>query len=166
MNNIIKTCRTQFFVSFSMLEKLIEQCPEDIWDIKAGGFVFWQQILHALTGSNFWMRQSGSAFSEPFADRKVYPELDNDPIGKVTRVEMVAYKDSVKALCENFFKDKDDKWLTEPSEIYGKISNLDVIFMQVRHIQYHVGHCDSILRERGLKAVDWIDYFGTDETSE
>ena len=35
MNNIIKTCKTQFFLSFSMLEKLIEQCPEDTWNIKA-----------------------------------------------------------------------------------------------------------------------------------
>lgn len=166
MNSIIKTCKIQFFLSFSMLEKLIEQCPENIWDIKAGGFVFWQQILHTLTGSNFWMRQSGSDFSEPFTDRKVYPELDNEPIGNITKEEMIEYKNIVKVLCESFFSGKDDAWLTEPSGLYGKISNLDVIFMQIRHIQYHVGHCNSILRERGLKAVDWIDYFETGDESE
>ncbi|MDO8686502.1 MAG: DinB family protein, partial [Clostridiales bacterium] len=114
-------------------------------------------ILHTLTGSNFWMRQPGSGFSEPFADRKVYPELDNEPEGNVTRDEMIQYKDTVKVLCESFFEGKNDEWLVEPSGIYDKISNLDVVFMQILHIQYHVGHCNSILRERGLKAVDWIN---------
>jgi len=106
------------------------------------------------------MRQSDSTFSEPFADRKVYPELDNEPEGKVTRDEMMEYKDTVKVLCENFFEGKDDAWLVESSGLYNKISNLDIVFMQIRHIQYHVGHCNSIFRERELKAVDWIDYFG------
>lgn len=156
----LEACRTHFFISLLMLEKLIEQCPEDIWSIKAGGFVFWQQILHALAGANFWMRQPGSVFSEPFADRRVYPELDNDPEGKITRYEMAGYKDLVKGLCTSFFEGKDDAWLVSSSGIFDKISNLDIVFMQIRHIQYHVGHCNSILRERGLKAVEWIDYFG------
>ena len=160
MNRIAVTCKTHFFLSFSMLEKLIEQCPEDIWDIKAGGFVFWQQILHTLTGANFWMRQPGSDFKEPFAERAVYPELDQEPAGRVSREEMILYKDTVKSLCEKLFEGRDDAWLTEPSGIYDRISNLDVILGQIRHIQYHVGHCNSILRDRGRKAVDWVEYFG------
>ncbi len=160
MNSIIKTNKTQFFLSFSMLENLIEECPDKVWNIKAGGFVFWQQILHTLTGTNFWMRQTESNFTEPFSERKVYPELDNEPIGNVTREEMLEYKELVKNLCIKFFEKKDDVWLLEYSHIYDKISNMDVVIGQIRHIQYHIGHCNSILRERGLKAVDWIDYFG------
>ena len=110
------------------------------------------------------MRQPKSTFSEPFAGRKVYPELDHEPEDKITRDEMVEYKDTVIVLCENFFEGKDEAWLAESSGIYDKISNLDIVFMQIRHIQYHVGHCNSILRERGLKAVDWIDYFGESVT--
>lgn len=33
--------------------------------------------------------------------------------------------------------------------------------MQIRHMQYHVGHCNSILRENNKEAVDWIDYLGS-----
>lgn len=160
MDGMINTCRTQFFLSFAMLEKLVEQCPEDIWDLKAGGFVFWQQLLHALAGASSWMRQSGTGFSEPFAGRKVYPELDHEPEGRVTREEMQDLKDAVKVISESFFEGKEDRWLAQPSGIYDKISNLDVVFMQIRHIQYHVGHCDSILRERGFKATEWVDFFG------
>ncbi|WP_010252169.1 DinB family protein [Acetivibrio cellulolyticus] len=157
MDNILKTCRVQFTLSFSMLEKLIEQCPDEIWNVNAGGYVFWQQIVHALCGANYWMRQPNIAFVEPFQERKVYPELDNKPEGYVSKSEMLDYKDIVKNICICYFEDKDDEWLTMLSAFNEKITNLDVVFMQIRHIQYHVGHCNSILRDRGLKPVDWIE---------
>lgn len=156
-DSIVRICKAQFFQAFTMMENMIEQCPEEIWSIKAGGFVFWQQILHTLSGSNYWMRQPGSTFEEPFADRTVYPELDGEPVGRISREEMTVYKDYVKDLCRDFFEGKDDSWLAEPSGIHDKISNLDVMLLQIRHIQYHVGHCNSILRDRGLEAVDWIE---------
>lgn len=160
MNNLIRTIKTQFFLPFSMLENLIAECPDEVWNIKAGGFVFWQQIIHTLAGVNFWMRGPESNFTEPFSERKIYPELDNEPVGNVTREEMLEYKEQVKNLCIEFFEKKDDEWLLDNSHIYDKISNMDVVIGQMRHIQYHIGHCNSILRERGLKAVDWIEYYG------
>jgi len=93
MTHVIDSCREHFFMSFSMLEKMIEQCPEEVWNIKAGGFVFWQQLVHALSSVNFWMRKPGGVFVEPFAERKVYPELDQDPEGFVSRDELREYKD-------------------------------------------------------------------------
>jgi hypothetical protein len=51
--------------------------------------------------------------------------------------------------------------LTEKSIIYNNITNLDVILGQIRHLQYHVGHCESILRENGMTDLKWIDYLGT-----
>jgi hypothetical protein len=157
MNSIHNICRKQFFLSFQMMGNLIEQCPEEIWNIKAGGYVFWQQILHALYGANYWMRQANVDILEPFAERKVYPELEKEPEGNVSRDEMLNYKDEVKKLCESFFEDKDDEWFSRASVLCDKLTNMDVVFMQIRHIQYHIGHCDSILRERGFKAVEWLE---------
>ncbi|MGI6578321.1 MAG: DinB family protein [Eubacteriales bacterium] len=156
---ILTKMKNHFFMSFSMLEKMIDHCPDDLWNVKAGGFVFWQQIIHALTGSKFWMRKPGSAFEEPFAERNVYPELEQDPEGLVSKDEMREYMDHVKLLCIEFFDGKDDEWLLSPAGIYDKITNLDIVLMQIRHLQYHVGHCNSILRDRNLEAVDWIDMF-------
>ncbi len=73
---------------------------------------------------------------------------------------MLIYKNIVKEISKAFFADKDDEWLGNNSIIYHKIKNLDVIFMQIRHIQYHVGHCNSILRENNREAVEWLDYYG------
>lgn len=159
-NTMLKIAQTHFELSFKMLEQMIEQCPDDIWKEKKGGFVFWQQLLHAFTGINFWLRENSDKFVEPFNDKKVYPELDNDPKINLSKDELMAYKDEVKKICENFFNDKDDEWLNNNSIIYDKVKNLDIIFMQIRHIQYHVGHCNSILRENNREAVDWLDYYG------
>lgn len=157
---ILKSAKTQFDLSFSMLEKMIEMCPEDLWNEKKGGFVFWQQLLHAFTGTNFWLRTENKDFVEPFADRKVYPELNQDPESNLTKKEISEYKDVVKGIAEAFFDEKDDEWLVSESVVYNKLKNLDVIFMQIRHLQYHVGHCNSILRENNREAVDWMDYYG------
>jgi uncharacterized damage-inducible protein DinB len=138
----------------------IRDSPEDLWGQKAGGFVFWQQILHTLTGLNFWMRLEKTPFTEPFSGKKIYPELDKAPEDVLSKMELREYKEQVAQLCNAFFEGKDDAWLRQASVLYGKISNLDVVMMQVRHMQYHVGHCNSILRERGVEAVAWMEYFG------
>lgn len=159
-DNLLKTTKTHFDLSFSMLEKMIDQCPDDLWNTKKGGFIFWQQLLHAFTGINFWLRLNNEEFIEPFADKNVYPELDHDPENQLTKSEITEYKNTVKEIVNAFFTDRDDKWLENTSIIYNKIKNLDIIFMQIRHIQYHVGHCNSILRENNREAVDWLEYYG------
>lgn len=159
-NNMLEIAKTQFDLSFSMLEKIIDKCPDDLWAAKKGGFVFWQQLLHAFTGINFWLRTNNDKFREPFEDKKVYPELEQEPENQLTKDDLTEYKNFVKEITKIFFQGKDDKWLVEGSIIYNKITNLDVIFMQVRHIQYHVGHCNSILRENNREAVEWLDYYG------
>jgi hypothetical protein len=159
-NSLIQIAKTQFELSFSMLEKMIETCPDDLWNEKKGGFVFWQQLVHAFTGINFWLRMNNEEFIEPFADKKVYPELEHEPENQLSKDDLTEYKNIVKEISNIFFSDKDDEWLGSSSIIYDKIKNLDVIFMQIRHIQYHVGHCNSILRENNREAVEWLDYYG------
>lgn len=157
---LLKIAKTQFDLSFSMLEKMIEKCPDDLWNEKKGGFVFWQQLLHAFSGTNFWLRMNNDKFIEAFWDKKVYPELEHDPENQLTKEDLTGYKNVVKEISEAFFAEKDDEWLGNNSIVYDKIKNLDVIFMQIRHIQYHVGHCNSILRENNKVAVEWLDYYG------
>lgn len=111
----------------------------------------------SLTGQNFWMREINEPFTEPFSERKLHPELDADPEGELTRMELEAYKDEVKLICSAFFNEKDDVWLLSKPSIYDKISNQDIIYMLIRHIQYHAGHCDSILRQMGRNTVEDVD---------
>lgn len=159
-NTFAEAARRHFELSFQMLEELIAICPEELWNRKLGGFVFWQQLLHALSGVDYWMRDAEGPFIEPFSERKLHPELDAEPEGGLTREELEAYKDKVRLACSAYFNGKDDAWLLSCSAIYDKISNQDIVYMLMRHIQYHVGHCDGLLRDRGGKTAEWVDYFG------
>ena len=46
--------------------------------------------------------------------------------------------------------------LMAPFSFYDKVTNLDIIMMQIRHIQHHVGYCNHILGEHN-GAVPWKD---------
>ena len=59
---LLNSLKKQFFDPFSMLERIIEICPEDLWNKKVSGFVFWQQILHTLVGEHFWLRVEKTEF--------------------------------------------------------------------------------------------------------
>ena len=63
-----------------------------------------------------------------------------------------------KKTAEKWFEGKDDDWLKMP--LYDKMTNFDNTTGQLRHIMYHVGHCEAIFRENGIKTGEYLDYFG------
>jgi hypothetical protein len=147
----------QFGHSIEMIALEIEACPEELWGRKAGGFPFWQQLLHALCGSLFWLRPSGDGFEEPYPGRRLFPELDGIPEGEVSKAEMRELAESVRSRAARFFAESDDLGLHQPCPAYPGISRLEAICGQLRHLMYHAGACDAALRERGFAAVDYLE---------
>jgi hypothetical protein len=157
---INEIAKRQLSFSFDAFDFLIDQTPDNIWNEKKGGYVFWQQILHAIIGSLFWLRIEPKDFLEPFSDLNVYPELDKEPENMLSKNQIKDLLRQVVELADTFFLKFDSEKLLEPSVLYDKITNIDVVFGQIRHLQYHIGHCESILREAGITELKWVDYFG------
>jgi hypothetical protein len=156
-NMFLNFLKNHFFLSFSMAERMIEICPDRLWNNKESSFVFWQQLLHTFAGMQFWLREENTDFIEPFKDKNVHPELDGDP-------ENILSKDDIKKCCkdakemgEKWFYGRDDNWLKLPSKVYNKITNFDNMEMQIKHLMYHVGHCEAIFRENGIKTGEYLD---------
>lgn len=160
MNEAVKTMKMQFNLAFSMIGEFIELCPDELWEEKLGGHIFWQQLLHTYTGTNFWFRLEKNKFVEPFEGKNVYPELEKDAETCIRKDQLMVFLSSVESTARIFFDDKEDQWLTEANVIFDKINNLDVINMQIRHIMYHVGYCNCILNDQNVEMVKWKDYFG------
>ncbi len=156
-NGLLRIVETQLDLSLRMVEGEIEACPDALWNEKAGGFVFWQQILHALTGTLYWTREEGTLFEEPFKDREVFPELEAPPKGSVAKEELRDLAGRVRSQVGRLLAGRDDSWLAAPCGAYGGITNADALLGQVRHLMYHAGHCDSALRERGEAATEWLE---------
>lgn len=160
MADLVQVSKRQFQSSYVPLVNLTKDCPDELWSTKAGGFVYWQQLLHTFTGINFWLRTEGVDFIEPFPGYKVYPELDGTPEINLTKEQVGNYTREIDRVVEQFFLRQTSESLLEASWIYDKITSLDVLLGQIRHIQYHVGHCEALLRERGCQTQKWLDFSG------
>jgi len=66
-NVLLHSLKTQFLISFSMLEKIIETCPDELWNKKVSGYVFWQQLIHAFAGIHGWLREDKLEIMPPFS---------------------------------------------------------------------------------------------------
>ncbi len=143
-----------------MLENIIALCPDELWDKKAAGFVFWQQLVHALAGAHCWMREEKPEVSSflTFNGKNIYPELEHDPEITLTKADVKQLCDETKAAAEKWFEGKNDDWLEKP--LFETFTNFDNTTTQLRHIMYHVGHFDAVLREQGIKTGEYLDYWG------
>ena len=72
---------------------------------------------------------------------------------------MKEYIEKMMVSARDYLDNIGNKELLEPCSIYNKLTKTDVLLMHIRHIQHHVGFCNSILRANDLKPVKWSGYF-------
>jgi hypothetical protein len=162
-NTILSSLRKHYFLSISMLEEIIEICPDELWNTRKSGYVFWQRLLHVISESHFFLRKENTKYNEPFKDKKVYPELDKESETDLTKEDIKKCFSEAKEFAEIWFAEKDDNWLKLSSKIsgYTHLTNYDTMAnWLIMHNMYHVGHCDAIFRENGIETGKYLDYNG------
>lgn len=157
-NVLVVHLQNHFNVSFRMLRNHIEACPDILWDKRHGGFIFYQQLIHAFEGVLYWMRDSAEYHGESVINPLLHAEMERDPEIALSKTEAASIADNAMKQATAFLSGRSDQWLYESCAVDSKMLNVDIIEGQIRHVQYHVGHCNSILREQGHKAVDWLGY--------
>jgi len=153
---LLNSLKNNVFQSISMLEKVIETCPDDLWNKKASGYVFWQQLIHTFAGMYGWLREDKLEVVPPFSTfngKNIYSEFENEPEIMLTKADVKKFFDETKETVEKWFNGKDDDWLKSPFKQYEKWTNLDSTVGQINHVMYHIGHFDAIFRENKLKGV-------------
>lgn len=140
--------------TLEMLDQLIEECPDEIWFDRESGY--WKHIFHAITGIQFWFRQQSEQFHKPNLNKDVSPDLDEESTEDPTKEEMSAYVKWMIDKSRAFVEQLNDETALEPCEVYNEFTKADVIIMQTRHIQHHVGYCNHILSSHHHKAVEWL----------
>jgi len=152
--NIVEDINERHFTPcFEMLTQIISSCPDDLWEGRGDELPIWQIICHALAGSWVWFRPTDQPFQEPPMGEAV-AELKVTPQEPMTRQEVSNFAAEAMARAQAFFSLAEEAGPLSPYSFYPKLTNLDVIIDQVRHIQHHVGYCNKILGERGA-AIMW-----------
>lgn len=156
-NTIIKCFKDEFDRFYELLEKQIEICPPELWTKKAGGYIFWQQIYHTISCVELF------SFPEhdPNRPSKFCPEVAmfiKEPENAISKRELQELATEMKILAHSFMNTLNLNSLTLPhqnmSVVLGKeLSIQNALIASIRHTCYHLGCCDAILREHGLKGV-------------
>ena len=115
-------------------------------------------MLHALIGIQFWFRAENEKFTPPDLGQGPIPDLDQVPTFEVNKDMVKDYLASMESRVASFFDSLDDNRLTTISNIYNKCTYADLILMQIRHIQHHVGYFCSLLRVSSAKPCKWLGY--------
>lgn len=154
-DKMVAVLRRQFEPTLEMLRLLIENCPEDFWmEAKSK---YWKQIFHAATSMKFWFRQQkDEEFIIPDFGKDITEALDEECSDYPTKEEMTEYVAEISNVAHKFFDELTDDRLLEPCVLFEEITKTDVILMQIRHVQHHIGYCNSILNSNHLEAVKWL----------
>ncbi len=162
MNEISKMLKIQYEDSYKMLKNAVDICPDGLWKADNNGLPVWNHIVHALMGSNFWLRTDYSESFEFCFDLpdNVREKLLNDEWcgendGFMTKAQV---KDCFKAfdgIKDKFFDSLTDKMLCQKILDDMEFTYLSVICAQIRHIMCHVGMCGDAIIAFGGEEIPW-----------
>lgn len=157
MDPIVQGFKDEFKRFIGLQKKQIADCPEDVWQKKAGGYYFWQQQLHSLGCISLFVLPEGEPEPVlPFPRAVVM--LSEEPQGLMTKGDMLALADRMAALANTVMSAMPDADLPKKNERMSKslgrdCTNQSALMALVRHCCYHLGCCDSVLRDHGLPGV-------------
>lgn len=154
-DKMVAVLRRQFDPTVEMLKNLIEVCPDHFW--KDAKHKYWKHIFHATTSMKFWFRQQkDEEFKIPDFGKDITEDLDKECSEYPTKEEMTQYVEDILSVARKFFDELTDGRLLEPCVLYEEITKTDVILMQIRHVQHHIGYCNSILNSNHLETAKWL----------
>lgn len=148
-----------FETTHGMLLKFIEICPDNVWSKTSGGFPVWQQVFHAFACYDFFVRDDKAAptalkYGEKEGDVVAFKERPAAP----TKDEIIQAGEKAKKLVDDFIAQLSEATLAEKhagvSVRFGNdMTNSGMLGFLAAHNLYHLGCCDSALREEGLSGV-------------
>ena len=148
----------QFDPSFSMLERIIENCPKSIWTQKNVVPQFWQQVYHVLYGLDYWFSDSEHTFTPPEGSEHLSPDLAEQSEKTVDQDWMIQYLQTVRTKIEQYLENMDDTRLLQVSPLYNKWTNFDVLLDQLRHLQHHIGYLNRLIKKCGSAPAEWHSF--------
>lgn len=152
--NILDELKTPLFSSIDLINSCIENCPDELWDKRGDGPVYWQQIYHVLT--SFWLFlpvTEGNTHNYPSLDEaaNIRKEYSGQTPGKDILSQIA--KESVNH-ARMYFNRMNESMLATEIDFKGRVVRIfDLIILATTHAMYHVGICDAMLIRNGGQAV-------------
>lgn len=157
--------KSQYHAALKTLRKVIEKCPESMWDEPADGAArFWRVAYHTLFFAHFYLQQRLEDFT-PWGRHRDEAQFiesvpwDNGrapkPCDPFTREDLLDYLGE----CDRSIDagvDALDLSAPQCGFPWYQMPTLEHQLVNIRHIQHHAAALSSRLRRSAGIAVDWV----------
>ncbi len=155
----IKTAlKGQHRSAFAMLCQTIELCPDDLWYDERFTNQYMRSAFHALHFGHLYMMPCEKDFVPWEHARGTYwrlgrhePDAQNPPY---TQAELLQYADHIDTLIDDAI-DRCDLDSDDCGFPWYKLSKMEHIMLNIRHIQHHAGQLADRLREQSDIGIGW-----------
>lgn len=165
MNEIAKMLKVQYDDSYTMLKSIVRICPEELWKADNNGLPVWNNVIHALMGSDFWLRLdykadfvSSFCLPENLGEKLCRDEWCGEKDGFMTKEQVTDCFKIFDVKKDNFFNSLTDEMLCRKILDDMNFTYLSVICAQIRHIMCHVGICQDAVNAFGGEDIPWIAF--------
>jgi len=148
----------QFGGALQMLENAIVACPAEVWGAERQPQAFWYMAYHTL----FWTDYYASESTEGFRPPEPFTLDELDPAGVLpervyAKDELLDYlefaREKSRALIRSLTPEKAQQRLVNE---YKKVSLLELVIYNTRHVQHHAAQLNLILRQRTDSTPGWV----------
>lgn len=165
MNEIVKMLKVQYDDSYKMLKSVVEICHDELWKAYNNGLSVWNNVVHALVGSDFWLRldykadfKSSFDFPEKIGEKLYRDEWCGENDGFMTKEQVMDCFKIFDIKKDKFFDSLDDETLCRKILDDMDFTYLSVICAQIRHIMCHVGICQDAVTAFGGEDIPWVAF--------
>jgi hypothetical protein len=138
--------------SINLLTKLVDLCPDNLLNAKTGGWPLWQHVIHAISTVDFFL-PFGEPLSLPEPLTPAVAHLSEVGSAPPSRAAILDFIQKGKQKAAAYAASLTDSDLAQPND---KLRAFNLNWSIARslvsiasHCQYHLGHGDALLRDKG-----------------
>lgn len=142
---------------YDLLEKAVEVCPPALWMRKAGGFYYWQQLVHVFGLIDAFVLEPDAPPTQTRYGLDILRLLkEGGPAPQ--KKEVLTLAKTMRTTADAYFSRMTDDALFTRNESRSQrkkreVSQLEAMITLVGHGHFHVGACDALLRENGAAGL-------------
>ncbi|MDR2884538.1 MAG: hypothetical protein LBV09_05470 [Deferribacteraceae bacterium] len=157
MARVTDIFRDSVLINLSLVDVVINNCSDELWEKKFGGDYYWAQVFHLIGGVSYFMGlvgQEGLPMIPENTGTDGILRKPSDPSLDHSKEKALAFNKEMMTAVAAAFDRLDDSTLFTPIDFYGNPTTHGGMYsLLAAHILYHIGACDAALRDNGLTAA-------------
>lgn len=147
----------QFSAALDTLENAITTCPAHLWSNCSKQPEFWYLTYHTLFFLDYYFSDNADRFAPPAP----FTLSELDPTGILpervySKEELLTYLEFGKDKCRKYIEALTEESNMKPSIMRPTVTETELLFYTMRHVQHHAAQLNLILRQETNSAPAWV----------